>query len=111
MGSSFIDKILEEDYASGVWFYQGARVGYSDGLEEAIRILESDVYDWKHSVSDDGPGGASRGLDGVVSNALWRMREEKQEGFPGAPERPPRLWMGVMTLEKDKVLSSNQRLH
>ena len=44
MGSSFIDKILEEDYASGVWFYQGARVGYSDGLEEAIRILESDVY-------------------------------------------------------------------
>lgn len=111
MGSSFIDKILEDDYASGVWFYRGARVGYSDGLEEAIRILESDVYDWKHSVSDDGPGGASRGLDGVVSNALRRMREEKQEGFPGAPEKSPRLWMGVMTLEKDEVLSSNQRLH
>ena len=110
MGSSFIDKILEEDYASGVWFYEGARVGYADGLEEAIRILESNVYDWKHAAGD-GPGCVSRGFDGVVSNALWQMREEKKEGFPGAPERPARSWMGVMMLGKDEVLSSNQRLH
>lgn len=111
MGSSFINKILERDYPSGVWLYEGARAGYSDGLKEAIRILESEVYDWKHSVSHDGPGGASRSLNGAVSNALWRMREEKQEKFPGAPDLPPRSWMGVMTLEKDEVLSSNQRLH